>query len=61
MSSEKLTLKPAEAAKLLNISLPTMYQLCNREDFPSIRIGRMIVISYAGLKEWLEKQSESKS
>lgn len=54
--SERLTLKPAEAAEELNISLPLMYQLCKRSDFPTIRFGRAIVIPRAGLERWLEAQ-----
>lgn len=55
--SERLTLKPAEAAEVLNISLPTMYKLCRREDFPKIRFGRMIVIPCSSLEKWIETQA----
>ena len=57
MNDQKLALKPAEAAELLNISLPTMYELCKRADFPAIRFGRAIVIPRAGLEKWLTDQS----
>ena len=56
-NNEKLTLKPAEAAILLNVSLPKMYELCKRADFPSIRIGRAIVIPRKPLDEWLQTQA----
>ena len=55
--TEQLTLKPAEAAKMLNISMPVMYDLCKRADFPAIRFGRAIVIPKAGLEKWLADQS----
>ena len=56
-TNEKLTLTPAEAAALLGVSLPTFYQLCRREGFPSIRVGRKILISKSGLCKWLEQQT----
>ncbi len=58
VANEKLTYRPAEAAKVLGISLPVMYELCKREDFPTIRIGKSIIIPRSGLEEWLAKQSE---
>lgn len=56
-TNERLTLTPAEAAALLGVSLPTFYQLCRREGFPSIRVGRKILISKTGLQRWLEQQT----
>lgn len=58
INAERLTLKPIEAAELLNVSLPIMYELCKRKDFPTIRIGRAIIIPRASLEKWLEKQAE---
>lgn len=54
---EKFALKPAEAAALINVSLPVMDDLCKRADFPSIRIGRAIVIPRKPLDEWLQTQA----
>ncbi len=56
-NKEKLALKPAEAAELINISLPKMYELCKRADFPTIYIGRTIIIPKKALEEWLQKQA----
>ena len=53
---EKLALKPDEAA-LISVSLPVMDDLCKRADFPSIRIGRAIVIPRKPLDEWLQTQA----
>lgn len=55
-TAEKLTLTPGEAAKQLGISMPTMYQLCSKEGFPSVRLGRKIIIPLDGLKKWLGRQ-----
>lgn len=58
----KLTISVSEAAELLGISRPTMYQLSKREDFPSFRAGGRILISLDGLRKWLEDQiHESKN
>lgn len=58
----KITLKPAEAAKLINVSLPTLYALINSEtsNFPAIRIGntgRSIIIPTLSLLKWLDEQA----
>ncbi len=57
-TNTSLTLKPTEAAKLLNVSKPVIYELCKRKDFPAIRVGRAIIIPRAQLDTWLEKESQ---
>lgn len=54
---ERLTYKPAEVAELLNVSLPVVYNLCKRSDFPAVRFGRAIVIPADALRAWLAKES----
>lgn len=56
--NEKLCLKPKGAAAMCNVSLPVMYQWCQRADFPSFRVGRAILIPVDGLKEWLARQAQ---
>jgi len=56
-AAERLTYKPAQAARLIGVSLPVMYDLCRRSDFPAVRIGRAIVIPKTSLKHWLEQQA----
>lgn len=47
-----------ELAEALGISKPTAYELCNRADFPAIRVTpRRIIIPVDGLQRWLEEQS----
>ncbi len=53
-----LAVSAAEAARLLGISRPTLYQLLNREDFPSFRVGNRVLVSVAGLQEWIERQTK---
>lgn len=53
----KLTLTVAEAAALLSVSEPTVYELVHREGFPSLRIGRSWRVSRAGLETWVAEQA----
>lgn len=55
-----LTYKPKEAAKAVGVSLPVMYDLCRRADFPAVRIGRAIVIPKASLEQWLVSQASGR-
>lgn len=58
-TAEKLALDVSEAAELLGVSRPTMYEIMNRTDFTAaFRIGTRRKISRAGLIEWIEKQTE---
>lgn len=56
--NERVALSVTEAAALLGVSRPTVYQLLNREDFPSFRIGARRLISRAGLERWVQEQTE---
>lgn len=55
--TNNITVSVAEAAKMLGVSMPVMYQLAQREDFPSFYIGRRLLIDADGLKKWVHKQS----
>lgn len=54
---EPLAVSTSEAARLLNISRPTLYTLLNREDFPSFRVGGRVLISVSGLQDWINQQT----
>lgn len=54
-SMGKHLLRVMEACDYLGVSRPTLYKLCERADFPVIRIGRAIRISRDGLERWLER------
>ena len=56
--NERVALSVTEAAALLGVSRPTVYQLMNRADFPSFRIGARRLMSRAGLERWVQKQAE---
>lgn len=53
-NAEKMTLSVPEAAKILGISTPTMYQLIKTDDFPIVHIGKRILVSAKGLGIWLD-------
>lgn len=43
----------------LGIGMNSAYKLVHRADFPSVRIGRKIVIPKDDFHKWLEKQAQS--
>ena len=55
---EKKTLSVAEAAKVVGISVRYMYDLVKTEGFPTIRIGRRLLVSTKGLERWLDEQAQ---
>lgn len=56
---EPLAVSAAEAARLLGISRPSIYPLLNRDDFPSFRVGNRVLVSVAGLQEWIDRQTKA--
>ena len=54
-ASDKRALSVAEMAETLGISRTTAYELVNREDFPSMRIGQRIIVPVDALDRWLER------
>lgn len=47
-----------EVARLLRIGRAAAYELANRKDFPTIRVGRTIRIPREALFRWMEKTCE---
>lgn len=56
---EKMTMSVDEMAVALGISRPKAYELTKRAGFPSINVGRRIVISKLGLERWLDQQAQA--
>ena len=52
--SDRLTLTPKEACRLLGLSRGLMYEAIRTGQIPSIRIGRRILIPRAALERLLE-------
>ena len=51
----KMTLSVREAAELIVISKPKMYELIHSNEIPSIRVGKKIVIARQALMDWLSE------
>ena len=58
MNGEKLVLSVAEAAEIVGISDRYMYSLVKTEGFPTIQIGKRLLVSRPGLERWLEAQAQ---
>ena len=54
---EPLAVSVSEAARLLGISRPTVYQYIGRDDFPSFKLGTRTLVSVEGLREWVKAQA----
>jgi len=58
---ERPTLTVQEAASLIGVSPPTMYDITERADFTAlIRVGRKKLILRTRFLEWLEAQAGQK-
>ena len=55
---EPLAISAIEAARLLGVSKPKIYELMGRADFPSFKVGGRTLVSVEGLREWVKKQTE---
>ena len=55
---EPLAISALEAARLLGVSKPKVYELMGRAGFPSFKVGGRTLVSVAGLREWVKKQTE---
>lgn len=42
-----------DVAEAFGISLPTAYNIVNREDFPKIRYGRKIIVPREAFEKWM--------
>ena len=58
MTNEKLTLSVEEAGKLLGVSRQVAYQLIHREDFPTLHIGRRILVPRKQLEARMERMTK---
>lgn len=53
-----LTLNAEDIQAVMNISRAGAYTLMHREDFPTIRIGKRMVVPREKFLEWREKNAE---
>lgn len=52
---ERRTYNVAEAARVLGISVPKVYDLCHSRDFPAIFLGKRIIIPKDRFHEWIDE------
>lgn len=58
---EPMAVSAPEAARLLGVSKPKIYQLMGLEDFPSFKLGGRTLVSVDGLREWVRNQAKGVS
>ena len=56
-----ITLSARDLAELLGISLIAAYSLFHREDFPTLKIGRRLLVTHDALMQWLTEDAAKKS
>ena len=54
----KLTYSVPEAAKMLGVSPPTMYQLVKSQGFPTVMVRGRLLVSVKGLERWVDEQAQ---
>lgn len=47
----------AEAARLLGVSRPKLYEMARQPGFPCFRAGGRVLVSRAGLEAWVRRQA----
>ncbi len=56
---EKCTYNAQEIATLLGISVSKAYELLHCNSFPTLRIGKRLLVSKERFAQWMEAQSNS--
>lgn len=52
-----LTLTPADVAKVLGVGENNAYSLFHSKNFPSVRVGRRLLVGREAFRNWLEKSA----
>jgi excisionase family DNA binding protein len=55
LNSLPLSLTVADIAKILGVSKQNAYKLCHSKGFPSVRIGKRIIITRLAFIKWMEE------
>ena len=56
---ERLTVSAPEAARMLGVSKPKIYEIMREPGFPVFKLGGRTLISVDGLRRWVDKQAGS--
>lgn len=59
--ADKITFNASDIAQLLGISRSAAYELMHREDFPTITIGKRMVVLQNQFYEWISQQAKTSS
>ena len=54
---ERVTMTVAEVAKALGIARPNAYALAKSSGFPTVRVGKRMIIPVREFYSWLSEQS----
>jgi excisionase family DNA binding protein len=54
---ETLLLNAEDLAQITGFSKPTVYNFFHRSDFPTIRVGRKLVVERTAFHKWLSNQA----
>ncbi|MGE3273851.1 MAG: helix-turn-helix transcriptional regulator [Vicinamibacterales bacterium] len=55
-NTERLMLRPVEAADAIGVSRSKVYELIAAGEIPSIRVGGCVRVPVAALQEWIASQ-----
>ena len=58
---EKLLLRPAEAGELIGVSRAQAYNMIQRGEIPSVRLGRSVRVPLEGLREHVRRLSQEQA
>lgn len=58
---ERRVMSAKDIHEQTGLSLPKVYELLNQEDFPSIRVGRRILVPTASFEAWLLQSAANKA
>lgn len=52
-----LAVSPPQAARMLGVSKPKLYEVIRQPGFPAFRLGSRVLISVDGLRKWVEARA----
>ena len=56
-TEERIFVTAKEAAAMLCVSMPTMYELAHCEGFPAMKCGKKLLVNVEGLRRWAAEKS----
>ena len=57
INHNRIAVSPPEAARMLGISKPKMYEVMRQPGFPAFKLGGRTLISVDGLRQWVADQA----